>query len=239
MSILVIIGGFMRILIIEDEHQLATAIAAVLQKENYTVDVCHDGETGLAFAITQIHDLIICDLMLPRLDGYAIIRALRSQNIQIPILILTAKTDSDETIIGLDCGADDYLTKPFVMGELLARLRALSRRFGHIVATNLLTFSNLSLNPQTLLVQTPHTHLQLTLKEAQVLELLLKNQTTIVSKELLITKIWGYDSEAEDNHVEVYISFLRKKLLLLNATVQIQTVRGLGYCLRNTQEGEI
>ncbi|MGL5383624.1 MAG: response regulator transcription factor [Culicoidibacterales bacterium] len=225
----------MRILIIEDEQSLASAMATVLQKHNYLVDTCFDGAEGLLFAQTQLYDVIICDLMLPTLDGHKIIRTLRQEANPVPILILTAKNTSDDTITGLDAGADDYLTKPFHMGELLARLRALGRRSGNITASPLLTLENLSFHPQTLRLSTEVSELQLTLKEAHLLEMLLKNKNQILSKEQLIEKVWGYDSEAEANHVEVYISFLRKKLTLLHANVQITTIRGLGYTIQAKQ----
>lgn len=225
----------MRILIIEDEKQLATAMATVLETANYTVDICLDGSEGLQFARTNLHDFIICDLMLPSIDGETIIRTLRSEQNTIPILILTAKNTADDTINGLDLGADDYLAKPFHMGELLARLRALSRRSGHITTTTQLMMANLSFNPQTLRMKTQTAELQLTLKEANILEMFLKHQQQILAKDLLIEKVWGYDSEAEANHVEVYISFLRKKLHLLDAEIEIKTVRGLGYMLQAKQ----
>lgn len=225
----------MRILIIEDEEQLATAMAVVLEKANYTVDICLAGDDGLQFARTNLHDLIICDLMLPFIDGQTIIRTLRAEQNPTPILILTAKNTSDDTIRGLDLGADDYLTKPFHMGELLARLRALSRRSGQIIPTMQLTMANITFDPQTLRMSTNSAELQLTLKEAQIFEMFLKHQHQILSKDHLLEKVWGYDSEAEANHVEVYISFLRKKLHLLVADIEIKTVRGLGYILENKQ----
>lgn len=225
----------MRILIIEDEEQLATAMAVVLEKANYTVDICLAGDEGLQFARTNLHDLIICDLMLPFIDGQTIIRTLRAEQNPTPILILTAKNTSDDTIRGLDLGADDYLTKPFHMGELLARLRALSRRSGQIIPTMQLTMANITFDPQTLRMSTNSAELQLTLKEAQIFEMFLKHQHQILSKDHLLEKVWGYDSEAEANHVEVYISFLRKKLHLLVADIEIKTVRGLGYILENKQ----
>ncbi|MGL4624450.1 MAG: response regulator transcription factor [Culicoidibacterales bacterium] len=225
----------MRILIIEDEEQLATAMAVVLEKANYTVDICLAGDDGLQFARTNLHDLIICDLMLPFIDGQTIIRTLRAEQNPTPILILTAKNTSDDTIRGLDLGADDYLTKPFHTGELLARLRALSRRSGQIIPTMQLTMANITFDPQTLRMSTNSAELQLTLKEAQIFEMFLKHQHQILSKDHLLEKVWGYDSEAEANHVEVYISFLRKKLHLLVADIEIKTVRGLGYILENKQ----
>lgn len=221
----------MRILLIEDEQQLAEAIAEVLKQNKYSVDLAFDGETGLAYAESGLYDLIISDLMLPKLDGLSLIRRLREQGSVVPILMLTAKASTNDKIFGLDCGADDYLTKPFEMGELLARLRALGRRKGSVTPNPELCFHDLALNPHSLVLRCQHQELTLTLKEAQLLEFLLNHPDQIVAKTLIIEKIWGYDSQAEDNHVEVYISFLRKKLVLLASTSMITTIRGSGYRL--------
>jgi len=222
----------MRILMVEDEKYLSEAVAAILKKNNYTVDLAFDGEFGLDCGLSNIYDIIILDIMLPKMDGISVLKNLRKNNINIPIILLTAKSEISDKVFGLDNGADDYLVKPFKMEELLARLRALSRRNGELLNDNILCFGNIEYNPRNLMIFCELISFNLTLKEGQLLEFLLKNRNLIVSKDLIIEKIWGYETEADDNHVEVYISFLRKKLTHINANIFIQTVRGAGYILK-------
>ncbi|MBS7525950.1 response regulator transcription factor [Fusibacter paucivorans] len=221
----------MRILLVEDERHLAEAISQILKKQKYTVDMVHNGVAGLDNALSDIYDLIILDIMLPEMNGLEVLRTLRAESIETPVLMLTAKGEITDRVKGLDSGADDYLPKPFATEELLARIRALSRRKGEIVSSDAMCFGDIILNTETLLLSTNHKEIKLTLRESELLAFLILRKGLIASKELIIEKLWGYDSEAEHNNVEVYISFLRKKLLYLDAHVVITTTRGVGYSL--------
>ncbi len=221
----------MRILIIEDEIALADALEHILQKNKYLTDACYDGVSGLDCALSDIYDVIILDIMLPKMNGFDVLRSLRINKISTPVLLLTAKDEIADKVNGLDNGADDYMTKPFNTDELLARIRSLGRRGGSTVFENNLLFSDISLNVNTFELSCRTDSLKLGLKEFCLMELFIKNGTAVISKEQLIEKIWGYDSNAEYNNVEVYISFLRKKLSHINSTVTIKTIRGVGYCL--------
>ncbi|MCM0648033.1 response regulator transcription factor [Clostridium swellfunianum] len=223
----------MRILIVEDELPLAEALTQILRKNNYTVDAVNDGESGLDNAVTGIYDLIILDIMLPKMDGLSILKAIRKEGLSTPVILLTARGEISDKVHGLDSGADDYLAKPFASEELLARIRAMSRRKGEVLQDNNLRFGDLQLNPSTLKLTKDSKEIKLILKEAELLELLITRKGLATSKELIIEKLWGYDSDAEHNHVEVYISFLRKKLVYLNSGVTINTVRGVGYILED------
>ncbi len=223
----------MRILIVEDELPLAEALTQILKKNNYTVDAVNDGESGLDNALSNIYDLIILDIMLPKMDGISILKNIRVEGLSTPVILLTARGEITDKVIGLDSGADDYLAKPFASEELLARIRALSRRKGEVLQDNSLKFGDLQLNPSTLKLTKGSKEIKLILKESQLLELLIMRKNLASSKELIIEKLWGFDSEVEHNHVEVYISFLRKKLTYLNSKVTINTVRGVGYILES------
>ncbi|MBU5439541.1 response regulator transcription factor [Tissierella sp. MSJ-40] len=222
----------MRILMIEDEKYLAEAIANVLKKNNYIADLAHDGEYGLDCALSAIYDIIILDIMLPKKDGLSVLKEIRKNGISTPVILLTAKGETDDKVKGLDAGADDYLAKPFKTEELLARLRALSRRKDNFVLENILTYGDIDLNPHTIELYCGKKSYKLTLKECQLLELLINMKGMIVSKNTIIEKLWGYDGKGEDNHVEVYVSFLRKKLSHIGSKTSIQTVRGVGYTLK-------
>lgn len=222
----------MRILLVEDEEYMAQAVAQVLGKNNYTVDLAHDGEYGLDCARSGIYDIIILDIMLPGRSGLEILKTLRQEKIAVPVLLLTAKSETEDKVTGLDLGADDYLTKPFEMQELLARLRVLARRKQEITVQSGYEFGDVLLNPYTLSLFCGSQSFKLTLKESQLLEMLMDARGGVISKDRIIEKVWGFDSEAEDRHVEVYISFLRKKLKALGANTSIETVRGIGYALR-------
>lgn len=222
----------MRILLVEDEKYMAQAIEQILRKNNYIVDLAHDGEYGLDCALSGIYDIIVLDIMLPKINGFEILKALREERITAPVLLLTAKNETEDKVKGLDLGADDYLEKPFKTEELLARLRALSRRKESMVFNNLLTFNDIELNPNTLELFCGKNTFKLTLKESQLLELLIDTQERFVTKSNIIEKVWGFEGEAEDSHVEVYVSFLRKKLKALKSTTLIKTIRGLGYSLQ-------
>ncbi|ABR48156.1 two component transcriptional regulator, winged helix family [Alkaliphilus metalliredigens QYMF] len=221
----------MRILIIEDEIPLAEALSQMLKKNNYTVDLLHDGESGLDYALSDIYDLILLDIMLPKMDGLSILKEIRQEGIATPVILLTAKGEITDKVMGLDSGADDYLAKPFATEELLARIRAISRRKGEVILDGTLKYGDVQLNPSTLKLSKESKEVKLTLKESDLLAFLILRNNLASSKELIIEKIWGFDSDVEHNHVEVYISFLRKKLLFLTSKVVINTLRGVGYIL--------
>ena len=226
----------MRILLVEDEEYMAQAVAQVLEKNNYAVDLAHDGECGLDCGLSGIYDIIILDVMLPKLSGFEILKILRQQKIFVPVLMLTTRSETEDKVNGLDLGADDYLTKPFEMQELLARLRALARRRQEISLPSDCSFGDILLNPHTLSLYCGSQSFKLTLKESQLLEMLMDARGGVISKNRIIEKVWGFDSDAEDRHVEVYISFLRKKLKALDANTTIETVRGMGYALKAGKE---
>lgn len=221
----------MRILLVEDEVYLSEALTQILRKNNYTVDVASEGDAGLDNALSNIYDLIILDIMLPKMDGISILKNIRKKGISTPVILLTAKGEISDKVIGLDSGADDYLPKPFSTEELLARIRALSRRKGEVLTDNSLRYGDIELNLSTLKLSKESKEVKLILKESELLELLISRKNIATSKELIIEKLWGFDSEAEHNHVEVYVSFLRKKLVFLNSKISINTVRGVGYIL--------
>lgn len=222
----------MKILVVEDELRLAEALSQIMQEQKYQVDVANDGNDGLDYALYGDYDVIVLDVMLPGKDGFEVVRALRAAKVQTPVIMLTARDDVRDKIRGLDKGADDYMTKPFVPEELLARIRALSRRQGELLLEEIsMEDLTLSLSTNDLLCGAKSIHLAF--KEFEIMKILLSNQKTIVSKEMLISKVWGDDSDAEDNNVEAYISFLRKKLSFLGSCVQISTIRKVGYRLES------
>lgn len=223
----------MRILVIEDERHLAEALVHLLKKQNYTVDNDYDGESGLDDALSGIYDVIVLDIMLPKLNGYEVMKKIRTGGIETPVIMLTAKGTVSDKVHGLDCGADDYLTKPFDTEELLARIRALGRRRGEITENNaVISYGDLSLNTNTMELSSPTSSIQLTLKEKELMEYLILRRDMISPKEQIIEKLWGFESDAGDNHVEVYVSFLRKKLRFIHSSVSISAVRGVGYVLK-------
>lgn len=221
----------MRVLIIEDEKYLAEALGHILKKNKYTTDICLSGTDGLDEGLTGIYDAIILDVMLPGKNGFDVLKELRENSINTPVIMLTAKHELEDKVYGLNIGADDYLPKPFETEELLARLKAITRRKNMKIVSNNKTFSNITLNMDNLSIMCGVNELKLTLKEAQLLELLINNNKTITSKDVILEKLWGFYSDAEDNNVEVYISFLRKKLVSTGASVKITTIRSLGYRL--------
>ncbi|MDR2492330.1 MAG: response regulator transcription factor [Coriobacteriales bacterium] len=225
----------MRVLLIEDAKRLADAVAQVLRRNHYSVDVCFDGQSGLEHALSGIYDVILLDIMLPEREGLSVLAELRAQRVATPVLLLTAKGQTEDKIAGLDAGADDYLAKPFDMNELLARLRALGRRRGDALPCDCLIVGDIELNPHTLELRSATHCCSLTLKEAQLLELLIRNCGITLAPQTIIERVWGYGSDAEDRHVQVYISFLRKKLALVKSSVGIRTVRGLGYLLESRE----
>ncbi len=222
----------MRILLVEDEIHLAQALTEILKKNMYAADAAYDGETGLEYALSGVYDLIILDIMLPKMSGIEILKNLRAEKKSVPVLMLTAKDEIEDKVTGLDYGADDYMTKPFSTDELLARVRALLRRKGEVVDDEL-AFGDIVLKLKKNELVCGDNQVKLSLKEFQILELMMYNPDQILTKERIIDKIWGGDSDAEYNNVEVYISFLRKKMQFLNAKTEIKTVRGMGYSLES------
>jgi len=220
-----------RVLLVEDEKRMAQALCEILRQEKYDVDHCADGLEGLAAIEAGAYDLVVLDVMLPHKDGFSIAREARAKGIRTPILMLTAKSELDDTVTGLDCGADDYLTKPFRTRELLARLRALGRRSLRS-ADGALAFGDIELNRGASLLVCGENSVRLSEKEFRILEYLIANAGQILTREQLAVKIWGYESDAEYNNVEVYMSFARKKLNFVKARTEIKAVRGVGYELR-------
>ena len=210
---------------------MAQALCEILRQEKYDVDHCADGLEGLAAIEAGAYDLVVLDVMLPHKDGFSIAREARAKGIRMPILMLTAKSELDDTVTGLDCGADDYLTKPFRTRELLARLRALGRRSLRS-ADGALAFGDIELNRGASLLVCGENSVRLSEKEFRILEYLIANAGQILTREQLAVKIWGYESDAEYNNVEVYMSFARKKLNFVKARTEIKAVRGVGYELR-------
>ena len=226
----------MRVLIIEDEKRLASTLQDLLELNGYTADVCHDGEAGLDNALSAIYDVILLDVMLPKLDGFSVLRRLRAAGNATPVLMLTARSEVTDRVEGLDCGADYYLTKPFQTPELLACVRLLlRRRNGESGGDDSIRYGDLILQPGTFQVSCGERNARLSRKEYDLLEMLMRNGGQILSKEQLLLKAWGYDSNAEDNNVEVYISFLRRKLELVRSHMRIRTVRLVGYCLEERE----
>ena len=223
----------MKLLLVEDQERMALALCEILRQERYEVDYCCDGLEGLEAIKSGVYDIVILDVMLPGMDGYEIAKNARKSGITIPILMLTAKTDLDDKVKGLDSGADDYLTKPFMVKELLARLRALCRRLID-VEDGILTFGDIALDTGTLdLYCTANEQsVKLSEKEYRILEYLIANKGQILTRGQIAVKIWGFESDAEYNNVEVYMSFVRKKLSFIGAETKIKAVRGIGYELR-------
>ena len=221
----------MRVLIVEDEVRLASSLQDLVELNGYTADISHDGESGLDNALTGIYDVILLDVMLPKMDGFTVLRRMRAESCATPVLMLTARDQVSDKVEGLDCGADYYLTKPFEPQELLACIRALTRRQPELRDTDLLTCGDLTLDKNTFTLSCAQRSVHLSRKEYDLMELLMHNQDLILTKETLLVKIWGYESDAEDNNVEVYISFLRKKLEHLRSAVKIKTIRMVGYRL--------
>ncbi len=232
----------MKILLVEDEQRMADALAEILRLEKYEVETCGNGTDAVFSLESSEFDIIILDVMLPGKSGFEVAKEARKNGVKTPILMLTAKSQLDDKVYGLDSGADDYLTKPFMTKELLARLRALTRRSANM-SDHLLAFGDLELNTEnyTLTCTANGNSIRLKEKEYRILEFLLINQGRVLTREQLSVRIWGYNSEAEYNNVAVYLSFTRKKLLFIGSAVKIKAVRGLGYELRcdNVQENTI
>lgn len=222
----------MRVLVVEDDRPLAETLVQILKRNHYSAECVHDGGDGLDYALSGGYDIAVLDVMMPGLDGFAVAKRLREAGSNMPILMLTARADVDDRVRGLDSGADDYLPKPFATEEFLARMRALARRKGEVVERGgVMTFGDIEYSPSSLMLACRGKEMRLTNREGQLLEFLIRNQGIICSKEMIIERVWGPDSEAEHNHVEVYVSFLRKKFARLGSAVAINAVRGAGYLL--------
>lgn len=222
----------MRILIVEDEVDLNMVLSEMLTIEGYYVDSSYNGTDGLDNALSGIYDMIILDVMLPEKNGIEVLSEIRTNKINTPVLMLTAKSEIEDKISGLDNGADDYLTKPFNSKELLARIRALLRRREKIIINENLKFADIMIDQSTREIFKNEQKVKLTKKEYDIIELLILNQGKVVSKDALTVKIWGYNNDIEYNSIEVYISFLRKKLRAIDSDVCISTIRGMGYIIK-------
>ena len=221
----------MNILIIEDEYSLADAVAETLKNENFNVCVKTNGEDGEDEALTENYDLILLDVMLPNKNGFEILRDLKQEKIKTPIIMLTAKSEIDDKLNGLEHGADDYITKPFAMRELMARIKVVLKRANNIEDTECLEYGDIKLDVKNAKLMSHNNEIQISGKELELLEQFLINKNQVLSRENLVERIWGYDSEAEYNNVEVYITFIRRKLKLIESKVNIRAVRGVGYRL--------
>ena len=220
----------MRLLLAEDEKALSKALTVILERNNYSVDPVYDGQAALDYLEADNYDGVILDIMMPKVDGITVLKEIRSKGNLIPVLLLTAKSEVDDKVLGLDAGANDYLTKPFHSRELLARIRAMTRTQA-AQASSQLHFGNVTLDRATFELSSPSGSFRLANKEFQMLELLMSNPRNLIPTERFMDKIWGYDSEAEMNVVWVYISYLRKKLTALHANIQIKATRNAGYSL--------
>ena len=220
----------MRILIVEDEIEIAEGLCGVLNKAGYEAEAVYDGQAGLDEILTGVYDLVLLDIMLPKMDGLTVLKEARKEGIETPTILLTAKSQIEDKISGLDCGADDYLTKPFDAGELLARIRARTRQPGTNTDTGL-SVGDIRLEQETYKLFGKEKSVKLGNKEFQLLEHLMRNPSQIIPKDSLITKVWGYDDESDYNSLEVYISFLRKKLGFVGAKTHIVTTKGVGYSI--------
>ena len=223
----------MKILIIEDEKLLAESLRTTLERKGFTVEVCFDGESGADYAILGIYDLLILDVMMPKMDGYQVARQVRASRCSTPILMLTAKSGLEDRIAGLNAGADYYLTKPFDSRELLACINALLRRQGNQVDE--LKYGNTALDLSTSMLICGENSVRLSAKEFDIMRFLLQAQERNITKEVLLARVWGYDSNAVENHVEVYVGFLRKKLQSIGSNIRIIALRRLGYHLEVTE----
>lgn len=222
----------MRLLLAEDKKTLSNALVTILKHNNYSVDAVYNGEDAIDYIETGVYDGAILDIMMPKVDGITVLQTIRAGGNKMPVLLLTAKSDVDDKVLGLDAGADDYLTKPFVTKELLARIRAMTRRQAELT-DNSLSFGDLKLDRVSFELSSPSGKLPLTAKEFQIMESFMNHPSQIISAERLMEKIWGFDSDSEINVVWTYISYLRKKLKLLQSGVTIKAVRNIGYTLEN------
>ena len=222
----------MKILVVEDENGLREALIKALSDEGYAADGAADGEEGQDLAETGVYDLILLDVMLPKRSGLDVLRDLRDEEIDVPVIMVTARSALDDKVTGMDLGADDYLTKPFAMEELFARIRMVSRRSHNVSVDNGIKAGDMSLNMHTYELSAGGRQVKLGAKEFSLMEYLMLNRGMVLTREQITDKIWGYDSDAEYNTVDVYVSFLRKKMQFIGTTARIDAVRGVGYVLK-------
>ena len=224
----------MKILVVDDEVKLADALGELFRRNKFIADVVYDGEDGYFYAKNGDYDVIILDVMMPKIDGFEVVSRLRQSKINTPVLMLTALDEVSSRVKGLDCGADDYLTKPFASEELLARVRALARRQSEFVFDEM-TYYDISLNTSNYTLSCGQKVVSLGVKEYEIMRLLLANPTQVISKDAIISKVWGLDSDITENNVEAYMSFLRKKLFFIGSKVNIGSKRLLGYYLEKEE----
>lgn len=220
----------MRLLLAEDEKELSKALTAILKHNGYSVDAVYNGKDALDYLLGGDYDCAILDIMMPLLDGISVLKEIRHDGLELPVVMLTAKSEIDDKVLGLDSGADDYVTKPFVAKELIARIKAVTRRKSETESPNL-TFENITLNRSTCELSSDKARIRLANKEYQMLEMFMSNPKQIISPDRFMEKIWGFDSDTEQNVVWVYISYLRKKLTTVGANVKIKAARNMGYSL--------
>jgi len=221
-----------RLLLAEDEKPLSNALVAILKRNNYSVDAVYNGRDALDYLESEVYDGVILDIMMPLVDGITVLKTIRAKGNKIPVLLLTAKSEIDDKVTGLDCGADDYLTKPFATAELLARIRSVTRRRSEIFDDSP-SFGDVRLDRKSFELVSTKGKLLLTAKEFQIMEMFMANPAQIISAEKFMEKIWGYDSDTEITVVWTYISYLRKKLAKIGSTVTVKAVRNIGYMLEN------
>lgn len=219
----------MRILIIEDDVELAEAMKFSLEREEFLVDICHDGEEGLYYMKENMHDLVILDRMLPLLDGISVLKTARKSHISTPVIFLTALGELNDKVTGLECGADDYIVKPFAFEELLARIRCIMRRPGKWDNTELLRFGDISFDPETNRLFKDSKECTLSKREGALLEVFLRNPEQTLTRAMLLSRVWGLDSDVEDGNLDNYIHFLRRRLRTVNSSLCLKTIRGIGY----------
>ncbi|KNZ42706.1 response regulator transcription factor [Acetobacterium bakii] len=219
----------MRILFVEDEKKITDALQELCKIQNIDCDIANDGEEGLLFALNPIYDVIVLDIMLPIKSGIEILQQIREQGINTPVMMLTAKGTIDDKVKGLDLGADDYLIKPFSAKELFARIRALGRRPDHGIKGETIVFEDVNFNTKKNILQTAEKEFKLSVKEAKILEMLLKRPNQVFTREQILDRVWGFDKEVNENNIEIYVHNLRKKII--DTQVKIDTIRGVGYTL--------
>ena len=226
----------MRILMIEDDKDLCTIVSEQLSKNGYTTDICNNGDEAMFYAMKKTHDIIILDRMLPEKDGLTILKEIRKNNVTTPVIMVTAMNTIEHRIEGLDTGADDYLVKPFAMEELFARIRALIRRPTKIISCDTLNFSNITLNINESKLISDNASCDLSKRETDLLSFFIKNKNQVLTREIILTRVWGADSSVTDSNLDNFISFLRKRLKLVNSNATLKTVRAVGYRLEESSK---
>ncbi|MGI6070661.1 MAG: response regulator transcription factor [Blautia sp.] len=221
----------MRILIVEDDLKLCESMKYQLEKEDFAVDACHDGEDGLFFIREQVHDLILLDRMLPSMDGLQVLRQMRKEEIKTPVILVTALGTLDDKVTGLDCGADDYIVKPFAFQELMARIRCIRRRPASWDDSRLLSLGDIRYDPDQKKLSKQEYSVTLSKREGDLLEVFLRNPGQTLPRNTLLLRVWGPDTDVEEGNLDNYIHFLRRRLKTVHSQLNLKTVRGIGYCL--------